>query len=87
MEIKNKFETSDFFLASTLRAKGKKVLALRWEGRRCFFQFSDPTDCQALETAFFNADLDVNAKEMANAQRSLKDRLFKRNGNEYGSRF
>ena len=76
-------KTKDLYLAALFYAKGQKLISVDREGKLCWFVFEDRQLCEQLQQQFFAKSLDVNAKEYADAIRTLKDLVFSTN-NTYG---
>ena len=72
----NEYSTRTLALAAALIAAGRKLLRLDREGRVAFFIFDDSTICDDLEQRYWAGSLQVDAKEYADAEKTLKDRLF-----------
>lgn len=68
------FSTRDFWLAAALAASGCRILRLDWHGARAQFVFDDGR-CDALADNYWSGTLQVSARAMADALRTLKDRL------------
>ena len=74
----NLFLTRDLGEASFLYASGRKLTQLIKEDGRFAFAFDDKTSCQKLIDSLWRKEATVNAKELLDAQRSLKDLIFTR---------
>ncbi len=80
------YRTKDLSLAAFLYTSGKKLNKLDFESGRAWFIFDDQRSCDALVSAFWRKEATVNAKEFADAIRSLKDLMFcnQKTSNGYG---
>ena len=74
----NLFLTRDLGEASFLYASGRKLTQLIKEEGRFAFAFGDKLACQKLVDALWKKEAVVNAKELLDAMRSLKDLIFSR---------
>ena len=74
--MNNEFTTKDLYLAGFLYAKGAKFRGVKREGRICWFIFDDESYCKTLQSQFFSTTAEVNAREYADALRTLKDLIF-----------
>lgn len=74
----NLFLTKDLGEASFLYASGRKLIQLIKEDSRFSFAFDDKTACQKLIDTLWKKEAVVNAKELLDAMRSLKDLIFSR---------
>ena len=72
----NNFRTRDLYFGAFLYAKGAKFKGINREGRTCWFIFADEAGCKTLQSQFFSKTADVNAREYADALRTLKDLIF-----------
>lgn len=70
------FATKDLYEASFLYAKGQRLIRLEKDGSTAWFIFEDQKSCENLSQSFWGKEASVNAKEYAEAIRSLKDRIF-----------
>lgn len=71
------YRTKDLNEASFLYASGQKLIKLEEDdNRRCWFIFDNELTCQKLIDSYWRKEATVNAKEFADAFRSLKDRIF-----------
>ncbi len=69
------FRSKDFWLSAALVASGCGIIRLEWEGPTAYFVFSDGLRCETLADNYWQGTLKVSAKGMADASRTLKDRL------------
>ena len=74
----NAFLTRDLGEASFLYASGRKLIQLIKEDGRFSFAFDDKLTCQKLIDELWRREAVVNAKELLDAMRSLKDLIFTR---------
>lgn len=72
--------TKDLHESAALLAKGAKFLRLRRDTNFFWFVFQDKSVCEEISSSFWSGDLQVDAKEYANALKTLKDRLFSQGG-------
>lgn len=70
------FLTKDLSLAGMLYAKGVTFVGVNRGGRLCWFVFENHQLCEKLQQQFFAKSVEVNAKEYADALRTLKDLVF-----------
>ena len=78
MNMENYYRTKDLSEASFLYASGKKLTKLEQDNSKFWFLFDDKPSCEQLVEAYWQKDAIVNAKEFADAIRSLKDIIFSR---------
>jgi len=78
MEIKKYYRTRDLSEASFLYACRKKLIQLDNDDGRIWFMFNDVDSCQKLADSFWRREASINAKEFADAIRTLKDMIFSR---------
>jgi hypothetical protein len=78
MDMKKYYRTSDLSEASFLYAYRKKLIRLDNDSGRIWFIFDDVGSCQELADSFWRKEASINAKEFADAIRSLKDMIFSR---------
>ena len=74
--MNNHFLTKDLSLAGMLYAKDVPFVGVNRTGRLCHFVFENPQVCEKLQQQFFAKSVEVNAKEYADALRTLKDLVF-----------
>lgn len=70
------FSTKDLYLAGVIYSKGVRFQGIQREGKVCWFLFEDKNLCEELQQQFFAKTVDVNAKDFADALRTLKDLVF-----------
>ena len=75
---KENYRTRDLSESAFLYASGKKLLKLENDNKRVWFIFKDRLSCQDLLDSYWQKEAVVNAKEFADAIRSLKDLIFNR---------
>ena len=76
--MENYYRTKDLAESSFLYASGQKLITVEKEDRVIWFIFEDKESCTKLCDAYWAKDAIVNAKEFADAIRSLKDIIFSR---------
>ena len=76
--METKYKTHDLYEAAYLVAKGLKLRELERSpsSSRCFFVFTNPTECKKIVVEFWNKQGLVIPKAYAEAIRNLKDRIF-----------
>ena len=72
------YSTRDLNLASFLYASHKKLSRADRNNGRVWFIFEDKLSCEKLVNSFWRKEATVNAKEFADAIRTLKDLIFNR---------
>ena len=72
----DEYSTRNLALAAAIVASGQILLRLDRVERVAFFIFSDGRTCGDLETRYWAGTLGVDAKAYADAERTIKDRLF-----------
>jgi len=77
--MQTQYKTKDIYEASCLVAKKQSLLALEKDRGFYWFVFQDKRRCLNLSDLFWRNELEVLAKDYADAIRTLKDRLFARN--------
>ena len=70
------FLTKDLQLAGLLYAKSAGFIGVNRNGRLCWFVFENHPLCEKLQQQFFAKSVEVNAKDYADAIRTLKDLVF-----------
>ena len=73
---KDLYLTKDLFESAFLYASHKTLSGLKKDNHFYWFIFEDRQGCIKLIDSFWRKEATVNAKEYADALRSLKDRLF-----------
>ena len=76
VNMENTHPTQDLYESAFLYASGQKLIQLKNDNGRFSFIFEDVQACQRLIDSYWRKDATVNAKEYADAVRSLKDRIF-----------
>lgn len=71
-----KFRTKDIYEASALIAKNLSLTGLEADAGFYWFVFESSDTCRNLSNSYWSNNLNVLAKDYADAIRSLKDRLF-----------
>ena len=74
------FRTKDLAESAFLYASKVKLLKIDNENGRVWFVFEDKSHCEQLSDSFWSKEAVVNAKDYADAFRSLKDIIFNREG-------
>jgi hypothetical protein len=74
--MNNQFITKDLNLAGLLYAKGVSFIGVNRNGKLCWFVFENHEQCEKFQQEFFSKSVVVNAKEYADALRTLKDLVF-----------
>ena len=74
----NSYKTKDLYEAALLYAAGIGLMGLDGEGKQMWFVFGDREESERLANSYWSRLAEVNAKDYADAIRSLKDRLFAR---------
>lgn len=72
----DEYSTRNLALASALLAIGRPLLRLDRNGPVAYFIFAGKVLCESLENLYWASRLDVDAKAYADAERTIKDRLF-----------
>lgn len=70
------FLTKDLQLAGLLYAKNVPFVGVNRNGKLCWFVFENHELCEKLQQQYFAKTVDVNAKDYADAIRTLKDLVF-----------
>ena len=70
------FKTKDLYEAAFLYADRRKLVRLERDGNIFWFVFADRETCERVSLAYWQGEIDTNAKEYADAIRTLKDRIF-----------
>lgn len=70
------FSTKDLYLAGLIYSKGVRFQGIRREGKTCWFLFEDKDLCERLQQQFFAKTVETNAKNYADALRTLKNLVF-----------
>ncbi len=76
MDIENTYKTKDLSEASFLYASHQKLIRLEEDTGRYYFVFEDRSTCQKLIDTYWRKEATVDAKELLDSLRSLKDRIF-----------
>lgn len=75
--MQKQYKTKDFYEASCLIARRKRLLFLEKDANFYWFVFDDDKDvCQKISNKFWRNELIVFARDYADAIRTLKDRIF-----------
>lgn len=78
MKENNVYLTKDLYEGAFLYANHLKFLGLEKEEDFYWFIFGDKESAEALSNQYWQKEAQVNAKDYAEAIRSLKDRLYAR---------
>lgn len=78
MDKNNVYLTKDLYEGALLYANHIKLLSLQKEGEYFWFIFEDKEKAESLSNKYWQREAQVNAKDYAEAIRSLKDRLYAR---------
>ena len=70
------YRTKDLYEAAALTAAGCNIRNLEPADGFYYFNFSDLETCEKVSNSYWNNSLMLPAKSLADAIRSLKDRLF-----------
>lgn len=73
---KTNYFTKDIWEASILYAMHKKIIRTDNVNGRVWFYFADKGSCEELVEAYLRKDLTINAKEFAEANKTLKGFVF-----------
>lgn len=76
--MQNQYKTKDFYESACLIAKKQKLLSLEKGDGFYWFVFEGRDTCLNTSNLFWRNELQVLAKDYADAIRTLKDRLFAR---------
>lgn len=72
----NIYFTKDIWEASLLYAMDKKLIRTDNVNGRVWFSFADRSSCEQFVEAYLRKDINVNAKEFAEANKTLKGFVF-----------
>lgn len=72
----NRFISKDLYVSALCYAKGLQLERIERDGRICWFVFGGGAVGEQLQQNFFSKNVDVNAKEYADALRTLKNLVF-----------
>ena len=70
------YKTKDLGEAAALIVKKQRFIRIDREGRICWFVFENKQECEMLSSDFFFGELLVNARELQEAIKRLKHRIF-----------
>ena len=76
IKMKKPYRTKDLFESAFLYASGKRLASVENDGKKCYFIFDNFISCKELADCFWRKEALVNAKEFADAFRTLKDIIF-----------
>ena len=84
--MENIYKTKDLSEAAYLYASHQKLIGLEEDAcGRCWFIFENGVLCRPLVNSYWRKEAMVNAKDFADAFRSLKDRIFRNKEVLYGN--
>ena len=70
------YKTKDLGESAALIVKNMKFIRIDREGRICWFVFENKQECEGLSSDYFFGELLVNARELQEAIKRLKHRIF-----------
>ena len=70
------YRTKDLPIAAFLYASGKKLFESHRIDGRIWFVFDEKDTCEEMVNSYWRKEASVNAKEFADAIRTLKDLIF-----------
>ena len=70
------YKTKDLGEAAALIVKKQRFIRIDRDGRICWFVFENIQECERLSSDFFFGELLVNARELQEAIKRLKHRIF-----------
>ena len=74
--MKDDYKTKDLGEAAALIVKKQRFIRMDRDGRICWFVFENLQECERLSSDFFFGELLVNARELQEAIKRLKHRIF-----------
>ena len=74
--MEDDYKTKDLGEAAALIVKKQRFIRIDREGRICWFVFENRQECERLSSDFFFGELLVNARELQEAIKRLKHRIF-----------
>jgi hypothetical protein len=74
--MKDTAKTKDLYLASLWYAKHIKMIDIERVGKQCWFVFEEKHKCEEVQKKFMFREEIVNAKEYADAIKTLKGMIF-----------
>jgi len=69
------YSTRDYLTAAALLASGAKIDHLEWQDRNAWFIFKDRDSCSFAYKRYLNREMNVIAKDYADAIRTIKGLL------------
>lgn len=69
------YRTKDYSYASILLATSHHLIDREWENNICYFVFENKDDCDKTIIDYLNGKIMINAKELWEAIRTIKDIL------------
>lgn len=76
MKMEKRYTTSDLYISSMLRAKGKELDNTQQIGKKCWFSFRDYEACNELIKEHWKGNVEVNSKAFIEAIKTLKNLIF-----------
>lgn len=76
METSDCYRTKDLSESAFLYASKQRLLRLDSEQGRIYFVFENKDSCEELSNSYWRKEASVNAKDFADAMRTLKDIIF-----------
>ena len=70
------YRTKDLPIAAFLYASNKRLFESHKDNGKVWFVFDDKSSCEEMVNSYFRKEASVNAKEFADAIRTLKDLIF-----------
>ena len=74
--MEDDYKTKDLGEAAALIVKKQRFIRMDRDGRICWFVFENLQECERLSSDFFFGELLVNARELQEAIKRLKHRIF-----------
>jgi len=74
--MRDDYKTKDLGEAAALIVKKQRFIRMDRDGRICWFVFENLQECERLSSDFFFGELLVNARELQEAIKRLKHRIF-----------
>lgn len=74
--MEKKYITSDLYVSSLLRARGKELYNIQQTGKKCWFVFRDYQSCNKLVLEHWKGNVEVNSKSFIEAIKTLKNLIF-----------
>jgi len=74
--MEDDYKTKDLGEAAALIVKKQRFIRIDRDGRICWFVFENLQECEMLSSDFFFGELLINARELQEAIKRLKHRIF-----------